>query len=133
MKNVSAVIIALTFIFALVGCSSVSEYDEGYAQGYNDGYEVGYTAGSDDGYIEGYNEAAEYYEFNSDRDYDDSPGFELWEVEEKASWYAHERSGLSAYEAAQIVGIYLDGGNDFTHEEYLQALESLMYFYYYFE
>lgn len=133
MRKLASLIIAVTFVFALVGCFSASEYDEEYDQGYEAGYKVGYTAGSEDGYIEGYNEAEEYYEFRPSREYDDGPGVELWEVEEEASWYAYEKSGLSAYEAAQIVGTYLDGGNDFTHEEYLQAVESLMYFYYYFE
>jgi hypothetical protein len=133
MKNIAYALIALTILMILSGCSSISEYDEGYGQGYEDGRSIGYSVGFDDGYIEGYNEAEEYYEFRPSRDYDDNSGLELWEVEEEASLYAYEKSGLSAYEAAQIVGIYLDGGNDFTHEEYLQALESLMYFYYYFE
>lgn len=119
----------------LTGCD-VRTYEEGYNDGYGEGYDEGYSDASweyEDNYSNG-------YEYGYDDGYRHSSSEYSHEFEamlEMAKDYAWEQSGCSVMEALDIIGVYHDQDNplysdiQISEEEYLQAIDSLIYFYEY--
>ena len=136
MKRFIAIIVFFTFAISLLSCSYKGSYEDGYADGYCDGYsdaesEVQYLMeeefldGYDAGYDDGYWEAEDEY-----NDYG-------W-LEDEAIHYARKYSEWSPEEAMWVIEAYQNiepfwqDGSPPSHEEYLDAIESLIRFYEYF-
>ena len=108
----------------LTSCGYNNTYENGYADGYNDGYsdaelnaqytlDEAFSNGFDTGYDEGYDEVRDAID--------------------KAADYAREQTGWSVYEAYCNISIYNDGvhPNGYalpTEEEYLESIDTLVYF-----
>ena len=141
MKKLTTMIAMLTLALCLSACNARS-YEEGYADGYNDGYsdaefeigclvedefqdgyEAGYEDGYDDGSVEGW--------INNIED----PGRYF---KEEAVHYASEHSEWHPEEAWYIIEAYhnnepfYENGSPPSKQDYLNAIDSLIYFYEYF-
>lgn len=133
MKRILCVAAVLLVVFVLCSCRYGNEPDEagifsdGYSIGYDEGWQKGYDAAVDDYHAYDSLDAA-----GSSHSYGeaDTP---IWEIVENASWYASGKTGWSAYEAAQIVSLYLENDPSVTQTEFLEAAETLKYFYDYIE
>lgn len=127
MKKYLIVVVSVLLLLSFSACSEPPDYDDGWDDGYDAGYDAGFFKGYDtaEDEIGGSDDDWEY-----GRDYEDS-STSIWEIEEAASWYAQKKTGLSAYEAAQEVGMYLDGDSSVSKADYDNAVETLLYFYEY--
>lgn len=140
MKRLIAIVASLALVICLLSCSYEGTYDEGYSDGYDDGYSDArfemeclieekyldrYDTGYDNGYWDGYLEAEEEYSYYG------------W-LEDEAIHYAREYSEWSPEEAMELIEAYQNNkhfwqdGSPPSHEEYLDAIESLIRFYEYF-
>jgi hypothetical protein len=106
-------------------------YDEGYSYGQEEAYREGYDAGYYDGYEEGRHTGLDigYEEGLEDSEKADDLASEI----EAAYDYAREQTGWSVYEAWNNIGLYHDvydsNGHPLpTYEEYMQSIETLVYF-----
>ena len=136
MKRFVAILVLFALSICLLSCSQTRTYDDGYADGYTDGYsdaesemlylmEEEFLDGYDVGYDDGYWEAEdEYNDFG-------------W-LEDEAIHYARKYSEWSPEEAIGVIEAYKNkdsfwqDGSPPSHEEYLDAIESLIRFYEYF-
>ena len=121
MRKILTFVVVFAITMGLSACSLdpyKSDYDEGYDFGYEVGYDYGYERGYEDGYDEGKLDGSA--------------------LEEEGIHYAREHSGWSPEEAMYVIEAYQTGkscwkdGSLPSHEEYLDAIESLIYFYDYF-
>lgn len=121
MKKIAAIITLVFFAISLSACGLKpyeSDYDEGYEYGYEYGYERGYESGFEDGYSEGQMDGSA--------------------IEYEGIYYAVDNSGWSPEEAMIIIDAYQNGkpfwgdGSLPSHKDYLDAINSLIYFYDYF-
>ena len=132
MKRFISVLVIFSFAICLLSCSHKGSYEDGYADGYSDAesemqylMEEEFLDGYDIGYDDGYWEAEDEY-----NDYG-------W-LEDKAIHYAREHSEWSPEEAMWVIKSYQNkepfwpDGSLPSHEEYLDAIESLLRFYEYF-
>lgn len=118
MKKIISLIAVLALtVICLTACGLEpykSDYDEGYDYGYDYGYERGYEDGYEEGKLDGS------------------------VLEEEGIHYAREHSGWSPEEAMYIIDAYQNDkpfwkdGSPPSHKDYLEAIESLIYFYDYF-
>lgn len=134
MKRAMCFVFCLIVTMSLASCFSDynadsynSGFSEGFYRGQEEAYEEGYDAGYYYGYEEGYQSAV--YNLEEGKEYIVS----IQEAVEEASWYALEKEGWSAYEAAQNVALYLDGDPSVTSEEFEESARALLLFYDYFE
>lgn len=124
LKKVTVIITALTVLFLLTSCSAKT-YDEGYEEGYNDGYS--------DAELELEEQLLDWYEIG----YDDGQMDGKW-LEYEASDYARKHTGWIPEEAVMIIDAYHSGapfwpdGSPPSHNDYLDAIETLARFYEYF-
>jgi hypothetical protein len=136
MKKLTALFAILIVLCFLSSCA-YETYEDGYADGYSDGYfdaetemqyqlEEEFLDGYDWGYEEGYWEAEKEYS-----DYG-------WLLEFDAMHYAREQTGWQPEEAWMIIeayqnneSYYVDGSSP-SEEDYLDAIDTLIYFYDYF-
>lgn len=132
MKNLYAVFYAvIVLLCCLSSCGGTSIYKmekEAKEEAlYHSGYDVGYEEGHWDGYDSGYDEGYSY-------GYEDG----LNEVEWKAISYAKENGGWHPEEAWMIIEAYQNNepfysdGSMPSEQDYLDAINSLIYFYDYF-
>ena len=152
MKRFITIVAPFALAICLLSCSYEGTYDEGYYDGYEDGYsdgyedgysdakfemeclieekylgqyDKGYERGYDNGHLYGYQEAEEEYSYYG------------W-LEDEAISYAREYSEWSPEEAMGLIEAYQNNepfwqdGSPPSHEEYLDAIESLCRFYEYF-
>lgn len=136
MKRFVATLVLFALSICLLSCSQGRTYEDGYEDGYADGYstaesdmqylmEEEFLYGYDIGYDDGYREAEDEY-----NDYG-------W-LEDEAIHYAREYSEWSPEEAMSVIEAYQNNepfwqdGSPPSHEEYLDAIESLIRFYEYF-
>ena len=102
-----------------------------HANGYYEGYDVGYYDGYDFGYGEGYSDGSD----NGWIDNLEGPGRYF---EEDARHYAREHSGWTPEEAWMLIEAYQNqepwykDGSLPSEQDYLDAINSLIYFYDYF-
>lgn len=146
MKRFIAVAVLFTLVICLLSCSYEGTYDEGYSEGYDDGYSDAkfemeclieeeylgrYDSGYDNGYWDGYLEGSR--EGWIDRLED--PGRYL---EDEAVHYARKYSEWHPEEAMVIIEAYQnneplpDENSVPSKQDYLEAIDSLIYFYDYF-
>ena len=124
MKRIFIFTLAVVAVLSLTACSSYGSYNDGYAEGYADGVY--------DGYIQGEDYDTWYEAGYSDGRMDGSV------LEEKAIRYAREYSEWSPEEAMDVIDAYQNNqpfwqdGSSPTHEDYMEAIESLYRFYEYF-
>ena len=144
MKRFFAVIVLFALSICLLSCNYRGTYEDGYADGYSDGYSDaesemqylieeefldGYDIGRDDGYDIGYDDG--YWE--AEYEYNDYG----W-LEDEAVHYARKYSEWHPEEAMWVIESYQNkepfwqDGSPPSHEEYLDAIESLIRFYEYF-
>jgi hypothetical protein len=135
-KSFAALLILITAVF-LMSCGSNGYYDQGYEDGYKNGLEDGYL----EGYLQSESEGhGAQYESGYESGYDD--GFfegKHYGHEETmnriyyASEYARSKTGWSIYEAYNNIMIYHDGVDPDgfplpTKKEYIECVETLVYF-----
>lgn len=106
-------------------------YYEAYSDGYNEGYDEGYDEGLEIGYDYGHDDGI-YYDWEENID-------EIgWYFEEEAIDYAIENGGWHPEEAWMVIEAYQNNasfyqnGSPPTKQDYLDAINSLIYFYDYF-
>ena len=122
----SLVFLILIFVAALlISCGNNGYYD----QGYEDGYAEGLSDGRLEAELELYDKR---FEAGYDIGYDDGCG-EARLVIEAADDYARKQTGWSVYEAYNNIMIYHDGVDPDgfplpTKEEYIECVETLVYF-----
>lgn len=136
MKRLIAMVIIAIVLCSFSACTQEAYETTSYADGYSDGYseaefELQYLLdeeflyGYDCGYDDGYREAEEEYS-----DYG-------W-LEFEASHYARDHSGWNPEEAWALIEAYHNNepfyadGSYPSKEDYLDAINSLIYFYNYF-
>ena len=136
MKRFISILAFFTFAVCMLSCSYKGNYEDGYANGYIDGYsdaesemqyllEEEFLDGYDIGYDDGYWEAEHEYNYYG------------W-LEDEAVHYARKYSEWSPEEAMWVIEAYQNkepfwqDGSPPSHEEYLDAIESLIRFYEYF-
>ena len=132
MKRFISIIALFAFSVCLLSCSHKGSYEDGYADGYSDAksemqylMEEEFLDGYDIGYDDGYRKAEEEYD-----DYG-------W-LEHEAIHYARKYSEWSPEEAMSVIEAYQNkepfwqDGSPPSHDEYLDAIESLFRFYEYF-
>lgn len=131
-KSFTAFLILIASVF-LISCSSNGYYDQGYEDGYAEGLfdgrleaelefydnrsEAQYEAGYDEGFFDG-----KYYGYEETLN-------EIY----RASEYASSKTGWSIYEAYNNIMIYHDGVDPDgfplpTKKEYIECVETLVYF-----
>lgn len=121
MKKATA-IIAVWIILCFLSACSMETYDDGYEDGYSDGY----SDAEDEEFFDGY-----------DIGYDDGKRDGSW-LEEDAIDYVREHSDWHPEEAVEVIEAYQNNepfwrdGSPPSYEEYLDAIDSLIYFYDYF-
>lgn len=135
MKKLIAMITLSLLLCSLSACTQ-GAYESSYQEGYSDGYsaaeiemeyllEEEFLEGYDLGYEEGYWDAKQEYS-------------DYWELEQEAIHYAREYSEWSPEEAWMVIEAYQNNepfhvdGSSPSKEEYLDAIDSLIYFYDYF-
>lgn len=127
MKKLAVTIAILIFMLC-----SLSACGEGtYADGYDDGFEDGYSEGRWDALLEHEDDYIRGYEEGYDEGYDDSKIEFALNLIEEAESYARNKTGYSVYEAWNDILIYQDRPEGFevpTEEEYIQCVETLVYF-----
>lgn len=123
----AVIIVALIILpFFVSDSHETDDYEIGYDAGYSDArskYEDDYSRGYDDGYSEGYCMGS------SDLFHE----CELTDTVYKAYEYARDNTSWSVYEAWNNILIYHDGYDPYgydlpTEAEYLQSIETLVYF-----
>lgn len=98
-------------------------YDSGYNIGYDRGREVGYEAGYDDGASYGwFDDIANPASYLEDEAVDYVRKYCEWHPEEAMTIIEAYQSGIPAFEGDPVP----------SYQEYLEAIESLKYFYIYF-
>lgn len=134
MKRIFAVIFLLFFSVCVSSACEPKNYEVGYEEGYNDGYsdakydleyliEEKFSDGYDIGYDDGQSDA--WDELGADYEYE-------------AIHYARKNSGWSPEEAWGLIESYQNNepfyqdGSSPSEQDYLNAIESLIYFYDYF-
>ena len=128
MKKITVMLVVLIALCYLSACTQET-YEDGYADGYADGFldakfEMEYLA--DEKFLDGY-----------DIGYSDGQMDVEW-LEYEAIHYARQYSEWSPEEAVSIIRAYQNNdpfwrdGSSPRNEEYLDAIESLIYFYDYF-
>lgn len=103
--------------------SYIEGYDDGYSEGYDEGLSIGrdygYEEGIDDGWIDNIEEPANYLEY-------------------EAVHYAIDHGGLHPEEAWMLIEAYqnnepfYEDGSSPSEQDYIAAIDSLIYFYDYF-
>ena len=138
MKKLATIIAMLILVLCYLSACGKGTYEDGYADGYSDAeakmeylmedeFFDSYDNGYDDGYFEGSREGW--------IDHLEKPGRYL---EEEAVHYARQYSEWHPEEALAIIYSYQNGEPLYddgvlpSHEEYLEAIESLCRFYEYF-
>lgn len=100
-----------------------SDYDIGYENGYDIGYEDGYDDGHEEGikndWTENIVEIARYFEVEA-----------VHYVGENANW--HPEEALTVIESYQNNESFYSDGSTPSEQDFLDAIESLIYFYRYF-
>lgn len=138
-KSFAALLILITAVF-LMSCGSNGYYDQGYEDGYTAGYEEGLSAGRMQSESHRYSDYSDQYEDGYESGYDN--GFfegKHYGHEETmnriyyASEYARSKTGWPIYEAYNNIMIYHDGVDPDgfplpTKKEYIECVETLVYF-----
>lgn len=117
-------LICLCLVLLLTSCNlnnktSSSSWEKGFDEGFSQGFDEGF----DEGYYEGYNEGFD----------------EILNVIYEAESYAADNGGWHPYEAMWVIEMYqtkksyYPDGSLPTKEEYYNAINSLIYFYEFFE
>ena len=125
MKKITAMIAVLAVLFCSMSACGPRTYEDAYDEGYNDGYS--------DAEFKMDDKCQEWYDFG----YDDGQRDGEW-LEYKAIHYAREQTGWSPEEAMMIIDAYRNSepfwedGYPPSYEDYLDAIDTLMYFYDYF-
>lgn len=88
-----------------------SSYDEAYQEGFEEGYSFALEYEIDD-----YQDDINYYEY----------------VKEAATEYACDNSYWHPEEAVWVIEEYRNGSSDYTKQDYVNAIDSLIAFYEYF-
>ena len=126
---VSIILTIMTFCFVLTSCSSKQAASNSVS--YQDGYDKGYDSGFDEGYNYGREDDAF---FNRD----DNMAEIAYDLEYEAVHYAVEQGGWHPEEACMIIEAYQNNepfyknGSPPSEQDYLDAIDSLIYFYEYF-
>lgn len=134
MKKLIAMI-AISMVLCLSACSQES-YEGIYEEGYSDGYsaakvEMEYLL--DEEFLDGYDWGYEEGYWEAEKEYSDYS----W-IKEEAEHYAREHSEWSPDEAWMVIEAYQNNepfhvdGSPPSKEDYLGAIDSLIYFYDYF-
>lgn len=132
MKNLfAALIVIIVTGCLLLSCSSEPTYEDGFDDGYDEGYfdaineyEDDYSRGYADGYIEG----------KSDIDADEI----IYYITREAEKYAGRESGWHPEDAWCLIEAYqnnepfYEDGSMPSYQDYLDAINSIIYFYEYF-
>lgn len=132
MKKITAMIAVLAILLCSISACSQRTYEDGYEEGYADGYGEGFYEGRSEGYDEGYDHGYDYAQ------YDISIDDILAEAEHEASRYASRHGNWHPEEAWEIIEAYRNyqpfyqDGSMPTHQDYQDAINSLIYFYEYF-
>ena len=129
MKQTAAMLTVLMLVLCLSACSKPT-YEEGYEDGYSDAesdmqylieeeclewYDMGY----DDGWVDNIGEIGRYFEEEA-VDY----------VREYCEW--HPEEAVCIIEAYQNNESFYEDGSPPSRQDYLDAIDSLVYFYNYF-
>jgi hypothetical protein len=142
MKRFIAVAVLFTLIICLLSCSYKGTYEEGYSDGYGDGYsdaesdmqyaiEYEFFDGYDTGYSHGYDEGSHDGWIENIEEIG-------WYFEDEAEYYALQHSGWIPEEAWMVIEAYQnneplpDESSVPSTQDYLAAIDSLIYFYDYF-
>ena len=110
---------------------TVPEVDDSYYDGYGEGYDEGYEEGLVYGYDCGHDDGVYY-------DWDDNIGEIGRYFEDEAVYYAKDQSGWRPEEAWMLIEAYQNNepfyqdGSPPSEQDYIDAIDSLMYFYDYF-
>lgn len=137
MKQTAAILAVLILILCLSACSKPT-YEEGYEDGYSDaefeveylmeaecqgwydmGYSDGYYEGSNDGWVDNLEEIGRFFE-------EDAVDF----VREHCQW--HPEEAVCIIEAYRNNEPFYENGSPPSRQDYLDAIDSLIYFYEYF-
>lgn len=142
MKRFAAILALVILLLSTLSSCTIEGYHDGYEEGYHDGYsdaksemqdimeeecldwyDIGYDDGYDDGSDEGWMDNIQ------------GPGRYL---EDEAVHYAAWNSGMHPEDAWCIIEAYqnhqpyYDNGSMPSYQDYLDAIDSLIYFYEYF-
>ena len=126
---VSIILTIMTFCFVLTSCSSKQK--ESNDALYQDGYDAGYDIGFDEGYNYGRVDGAFF-------DRDDNMAEIAYDLEDEAVHYVVDQGGWHPEEAWMIIDAYQNNepfyknGSPPSEQDYLAAIDSLIYFYEYF-
>ena len=141
-RTVAILTVCVLVVCLLLSCHYEGTYDEGYSEGYDDGYsdgkfdmqsdvEDGILDGYDTGYHDGYCEGRDYGWIDNAEEIGRY-------FEEEAVDYALDHSEWHPEEAWMIIEAYQnneplhEGGSTPSRQDYLDAIDSLIYFYDYF-
>lgn len=127
MKKHCAILSVIAILLCCLSSCGKSDYARDreakeeaiYQRGYEDGYDEGYFDGSDDGWMYNIEEPGRY-------------------LEEEAVDYARKQSGWTPEEAWMLIDAYqnqepwYEDGSVPSEQDYLDAINSLIYFYDYF-
>ena len=125
MRKVAALVVVCFIVMCSLSACSKETYDDAYEDGYNDGYS--------DAEFEMEDRLQDWYDFGYDEGQMDGHL-----LEEEAIEYVREHCDFHPEEAMEVIEAYHDNkpfwGDDSppSHEEYLEAIESLYLFYEYF-
>ena len=133
MKKFAAIIAVLSLVLCLSACGK-GYYEDGYADGYADGYSDAesdmqyliedkclewYDMGYDDGWVDNIDEIGRFFE-------EEAVDF----VRDHCEWHPEEAVGI--IEAYQNNESFYEDGSHPSRQDYLDAIDSLIYFYEYF-
>ncbi len=136
MKKLTAIIAILILLCSFSSCTQ-----EGYNAGYEDGYSDGYSDAEvemeyllDEEFLDGYDWGYDDGYWEAEKEYSDYG----WLLEYEAMHYAREQTGWNPEEAWMIIEAYQNNepfyvdGSCPSEKDYLDAIETLIYFYDYF-
>ena len=109
----------------------ITNVDDSYYEGYNDVYDEGYNDGIELGYNEGHHDGI-YYDWEENIDEIGSY------FEQEAVYYDKDNGGWHPEEAWEIIEAYQNNepfysdGSQPSKQDYMDAINSLIYFYDYF-
>lgn len=138
MRRFTALIVAFVIALCSLSACSSGSYEDGYSEGYDDGYIDGHSdAEYDLQYL-----VEEKFSDGYDMGYEDGQ-HDAWEelgsaYEYEAIHYARKNSGWSPEEAWSLIESYQNNepfyqdGSLPSEQDYINAINSLIYFYDYF-